>query len=116
MESDAEQVVAIAVDVASLLPRRRHDASHRWSRWMFKQESEHVCEASFGVAVIAFPYAAVMPRLGRGIQYAAASPYPRSASGILDRPLSRAMTVSLSSARTSISSLRANGSARSAAR
>ncbi|PJG57245.1 hypothetical protein CVM73_02255 [Bradyrhizobium forestalis] len=33
-----------------------------------------------------------MPRLDRGIQYAAASPYPTEVSGILDRPPSRAMT------------------------
>jgi hypothetical protein len=28
-----------------------------------------------------------MPRLDRGIQYAAASPYPIGAGGILDRPV-----------------------------
>jgi len=28
-----------------------------------------------------------MPRLDRGIQHAAASPYPAAASGILDRPV-----------------------------
>src|SRR3954463_13694156 len=36
---------------------------------------------------------AVMPRLDRGIQYAAAPPYPIAVSGILDCPPSRAMTL-----------------------
>jgi len=35
-----------------------------------------------------------MPRLDRGILYAAASPYPTAVSGILDRLLSRTMTAS----------------------
>ncbi|MGY4326081.1 hypothetical protein ACVWWG_000495 [Bradyrhizobium sp. LB7.2] len=33
------------------------------------------------------PNSAVMPRLDRGIQYAAASRYPTAISGILDRPV-----------------------------
>ncbi|OSI69358.1 hypothetical protein BST63_24100 [Bradyrhizobium canariense] len=32
-------------------------------------------------------FSAVMPRLDRGIHYAAASPYPTDASGILGRPV-----------------------------
>jgi hypothetical protein len=34
-----------------------------------------------------------MPRLDRGIKYAAASRFVSAASGILDHPLSRVMTV-----------------------
>ncbi|NEU98859.1 hypothetical protein FNJ47_24280 [Bradyrhizobium sp. UFLA 03-164] len=33
------------------------------------------------------PILGVVPRLDRGTQYAAASPYPTAASGILDRPV-----------------------------
>ncbi|MET4042418.1 hypothetical protein ABIC03_004126 [Bradyrhizobium sp. RT6a] len=33
------------------------------------------------------PSSAVMPRLDRGIQYAAASPYHTAVSGMLDRPV-----------------------------
>jgi hypothetical protein len=40
-----------------------------------------------------------MPRPKRRIQYAAASPYPLSVSGILDHPLSRMMTVVLTRVR-----------------
>jgi hypothetical protein len=40
-------------------------------------------------------HSAVIARLDRAIQYAAASRVERTASGILDHPLSRVMTTSI---------------------